>query len=162
MTAIARGIFVIRAPSHTRCKSGEGIEGAAVRAARQAARSTGASRRNHSGRFCIFTQMVHRATQLLTDAGTWLARPIAFLFVLAYLAIWLIFDRQSFHWHEILTLATLFMTLFIQRSEHRDMQAVQAKLDELLRVHGEARELNSLDDEEPEQVEAFREVQAGK
>ena len=104
-----------------------------------------------------FPQMVHRATQLLTDAGTWLARPVVFLFVLAYVAIWLIFDRQSFNWHEVLTLATLCMTLFIQRSEHRDMQAVHAKLDELLRVHDDARELSRLDDKEPEQVEAFRE-----
>jgi len=107
-----------------------------------------------------FQEMVSRATQLLTDAGTWLARPIAFLFVLAYVAIWLIFDRQSLNWHEVLTLATLCMTLFIQRSEHRDMQAVHAKLDELLRVNGEARELSRLDDKEPEQVEAFREGQA--
>jgi len=27
------------------------------------------------------------------------------------------------------------MTLFVQRSEHRDTQAIQAKLDELLRTH---------------------------
>jgi low affinity Fe/Cu permease len=108
-----------------------------------------------------FSQMVRRATQLLTDAGTWLARPIAFLVVLAFVAVWLVFDRKSFNWHEVLTLATLCMTLFIQRSEHRDMQAVHAKLDELLRVHDEARELSRLDDKEPEQVEAFRDkVQA--
>ena len=31
------------------------------------------------------------------------------------------------------------MTLFIQRAEHRDTQAVHAKLDELLRVEGRAR-----------------------
>jgi low affinity Fe/Cu permease len=106
--------------------------------------------------------MVYRVTQLLTEAGTWLARPVAFVFVLAYVAIWLIFDRQSLNWHEVLTLATLCMTLFIQRSEHRDMQAVHAKLDELLRVNGEARELSRLDDKEPEQIEAFREVHAKK
>jgi low affinity Fe/Cu permease len=49
------------------------------------------------------------------------------------------------------------MTLFIQRSEHRDTQAIQAKLDELLRSHGEARtNLTGLDDKEPEQIEAHR------
>jgi low affinity Fe/Cu permease len=49
------------------------------------------------------------------------------------------------------------MTLFIQRSEHRDTQAIHAKLDELLRAHGDARNrLTTLDDKEPEQVEAFR------
>lgn len=60
-------------------------------------------------------------------------------------------------WHGIASLATLFMTLFIQRSEHRDTQAIHAKLDELLRVNGDARnQLTRLDDREPEQVEAFR------
>src|SRR3954453_4576568 len=70
--------------------------------------------------------MIRHPAHLLTDAGTWLARPAAFLVVVAYVAVWLIFDRASFNWHEILTLATLCMTLFIQRSEHRDMQAVHA------------------------------------
>jgi low affinity Fe/Cu permease len=50
------------------------------------------------------------------------------------------------------------MTLFIQRSEYRDTQAIHAKLDELLRVHGEAQNsLATLDDKEPEQIEAIRE-----
>ena len=59
--------------------------------------------------------------------------------------------------HGIATIATLLMTLFIQRSEHRDTQAIHAKLDELLRADGEARnQLTHLDEKEPEQVEAFR------
>jgi low affinity Fe/Cu permease len=50
------------------------------------------------------------------------------------------------------------MTLFIQRSEHRDTQAIQAKLDELLHAQGEARNhLTKIDDQEPEQIEAYRE-----
>jgi low affinity Fe/Cu permease len=49
------------------------------------------------------------------------------------------------------------MTLIIQRAEHRDTQAIHAKLDELLRVEGAARnELTMLDDEEPEVIEAHR------
>ena len=49
------------------------------------------------------------------------------------------------------------MTLFIQRAEHRDTQAIHAKLDELLRVEGRARnELTQLDDEEPEVIEQHR------
>ena len=106
--------------------------------------------------------MAERIAHFLTEAGSWLARPYAFVAVLVYVALWVIFDRATLHWHEIATVATLFMTLFIQRSEHRDMQAMQAKLDELLRAHSGARtELRRLDDQEPEQVEAFREnVQA--
>jgi low affinity Fe/Cu permease len=102
--------------------------------------------------------MVQRAAHFLTDAGAWLARPVAFVVVAVYVALWMIFDHGSLNWHEVATVATLFMTLFIQRSEHRDMQAVQAKLDELLRAHGGARnEVRRIDEAEPEQVEAFRE-----
>jgi low affinity Fe/Cu permease len=36
----------------------------------------------------------------------------------------------------VATLSTWFMTLVIQRAENRDTQALHAKLDELLRVHG--------------------------
>ena len=55
------------------------------------------------------------------------------------------------------TVATWLMTLFIQRAEHRDTQAIHAKLDELLRVEGRARnELAQLDDEEPEVIEQHR------
>ena len=81
-----------------------------------------------------------------------------------YVLFWIILDPSSLNWHAIATIATLFMTLFIQRSEHRDTQAIHGKLDELLRVHGDARNrLTTLDDKEPEQVEAFRdEARANK
>jgi hypothetical protein len=63
----------------------------------------------------------------------------------------------SFDWHAVATLATWMMTLFITRSSHRDTQAIEAKLDELLRVHGDARnELIELDDREPEEIEEHR------
>ena len=67
------------------------------------------------------------------------------------------FDRDSFDWHAVAVLATWTMTLFIQRAEHRDTQAIQAKLDELLRVHGNARnELMNIDEQEPEEIELHR------
>ena len=50
------------------------------------------------------------------------------------------------------------MTLFIQRSEHRDTQALHAKLDDLLRAHNEARSgLTKIDEREPEEIEKYRE-----
>jgi hypothetical protein len=46
---------------------------------------------------------------------------------------------------------------FIQRAEHRNTQAIHAKLDELLRAENRARdELTRLDDEEPEVIERHR------
>jgi low affinity Fe/Cu permease len=57
----------------------------------------------------------------------------------------------------VATLATWVMTLFIQRAEHRDTQAIHAKLDEL-HAHGNAsNELTRLDDKEPEEIERHRE-----
>lgn len=48
------------------------------------------------------------------------------------------------------------MTLVIQRAEHRDTQAIHAKLDELLKASGRAHQMN-VDDEDAEEVETQRE-----
>jgi low affinity Fe/Cu permease len=91
------------------------------------------------------------------------ARPTAFLIVGAYVVAWLIFDPKSLDWEATATVATWLMTLFIQRAEHRDTQAIHAKLDELLRTEGRARdELTQLDEQEPEEVEAHRREEAHK
>ena len=60
----------------------------------------------------------------MTLLGVMSARPAAFL----------VFAGASLDWHALATLATWLMTLVIQRAEHRDTQAIQAKLDELLRA----------------------------
>ena len=56
------------------------------------------------------------------------------------------------------TLATWAMTLVIQRVEHRDTQAIHAKLDEILHALSDARnEITKMDEEEPEEIERRRE-----
>ena len=101
--------------------------------------------------------MVKRLQRLLTIAGMWLSRPWAVGAVFLYAVLWLAFEPASFGWHGVAVIATLLMTLFIQRAEHRDTQAIHAKLDELLRVNGDARnQLTNLDEKQPEQIEAFR------
>ena len=72
--------------------------------------------------------------QTLTRIGELAAHPAAFGILLVYASLWLVFDRASLDWHAFATLATWFMTLIIQRAEDRDTQALQAKLDELLRL----------------------------
>ena len=95
--------------------------------------------------------------RFLTRAGIWLSRPWSVAAVAVYTTLWVIFDRESFNWQGAASIATLLMTLFIQRSEHRDTQAIHGKLDELLRSQRGAEEgLATLDDKEPEQIEAFR------
>jgi low affinity Fe/Cu permease len=62
----------------------------------------------------------------LTAIGASTSHPLAFLVVGVYVALWLIFDAGSFDWHSIATVATWIMTLFIQRAETRDTQAIRA------------------------------------
>ena len=101
--------------------------------------------------------MPYPLRRIMTGFGVWSASPVAFLVVLAYAVAWSVLDRGSFDWHAVAILATWTMTLFIQRAEHRDTQAVQAKLDELLRAHGDARsELMNIDRREPEEIERHR------
>src|SRR6185312_14896857 len=112
---------------------------------------------------CEYATLVQRDWKMahFTSALTWLgvlmARPAAFVFLVCYVAALLALSPESFDWHAVATVATWLMTLFIQRAEHRDTQAIHAKLDELLRVEGRARsELSRLDDEEPEVIEERR------
>jgi low affinity Fe/Cu permease len=96
----------------------------------------------------------------LTALGVNSAHPFAFLIVGMYGVCWFVFERESFNWHAVATMATWFMTLFIQRAEHRDTQAIQAKLDELLHAHSQARnELTHIDEREPEEIERHRECE---
>jgi low affinity Fe/Cu permease len=49
------------------------------------------------------------------------------------------------------------MTLFITRTEHRDTQAIHAKIDELLRAQGHAKtEITRLDQQDVEEIVAHR------
>ena len=51
------------------------------------------------------------------------------------------------------------MTLVIQRSEHRDTQAIHAKLDDLLRATENAQtDLARIDNQEPEDIEKYRRI----
>lgn len=64
--------------------------------------------------------------------------------------------------HSIATLATWLMTLSIHRAEHRDTQAIQANLDELLRSNdAAANELTHIDEKDPEAIERERDARDG-
>jgi low affinity Fe/Cu permease len=98
-----------------------------------------------------------------TNVGQAAGHPAAFLVVIIYAMLWLIFSPASFEWNAVATLAVFVMTLFIQRANRRDNLALHAKLDELLRVDGEARsELTQLDEQEPEAIERHRDEEVRK
>ena len=94
----------------------------------------------------------------LTRLGVYTANPLAFLVLIVYAALWIVFKPETFEWHAVATLATWAMTLVIQRAEHRDTQAIHAKLDEILHALGDARnEITRMDEKEPEEIEQRRE-----
>lgn len=98
-----------------------------------------------------------------THVGQAAGHPAAFLVVVVYGLLWLAFDRSTFDWNAIATLAVFAMTLFIQRTNRRDTLALHAKLDELLRVDRAARsELAQLDEQEPEVIVRHRDEEARK
>jgi low affinity Fe/Cu permease len=105
----------------------------------------------------------HPLRRGLTQLGVLTGQPVAFVVLGLYVAAWAILDRQSLDAHGIATLLTWLMTLFIQRAEHRDTQAIQAKLDELIRSQSKARsELTHLDDLTAEEIEEHRDVTRGQ
>jgi low affinity Fe/Cu permease len=109
------------------------------------------------GETLVRGKLMDTIRSLLTRLGELMATPAAFGVLLAFFCLWLIFDRDSLDWHAVATCATLAMTLLIQRTEHRDTQALQAKVDELLRAIGKAKnELTQIDREEPEEIEEHR------
>ena len=100
---------------------------------------------------------------LITSLGVFTAKPLAFVIFAGYAALWLVLSPTTLEWHSVATLATWFMTLVIQRAEHRDTQAIQLKLDEILRALGNARnELMAVDEKEPEEIERDREEMRGR
>ena len=102
--------------------------------------------------------MAYPIRQLVTRLGVLTSHPIAFVVIGIYALCWRFLSPESFDWHGVATLATWLMTLLIQRAEHRDTQAIQAKLDELLHAEHRARnELIKIDEREPEEIERHRE-----
>jgi low affinity Fe/Cu permease len=93
----------------------------------------------------------------LTTIGDWLGTPLAFGVATVFAALWIVFG-DGMNWRDIATMMTVYITLLILRADRRDNQALQAKLDELLRAHEGAREtFTRLDSKEPEEIERIRE-----
>ena len=123
-------------------------------------RTDAASSAQFPGRLAVrsyYFIMLHLVRRALTRFGEFTTHPAAFAVVAAYAVAWLIASPETFGWAEIATLATWFMTLFINRTAHRDTEAIHAKIDELLRTHGEARtDLTMLDERDVEDIEEHR------
>jgi low affinity Fe/Cu permease len=100
------------------------------------------------------------ATQVATAAG----RPRAFLLALAIVVVWGL-TGPLFHWSDTwqlvintgTTIVTFLMVFLIQNAQNRDGAAIQAKLDELIRAVGHARnEVIGVEHLNEKELEALR------
>ncbi len=108
------------------------------------------------------------ASKVATAAG----RPKAFLLALAIVIVWAI-TGPLFHWSDTwqlvintgTTIVTFLMVFLIQNAQNRDGAAIQAKLDELIRAVGHARNefigIEHLTEVELDKIRAVLEAAAG-
>jgi low affinity Fe/Cu permease len=108
------------------------------------------------------------STRLFPHFARWceqqVARPGAAVAALIFIGLWLVagpFYGWSSDWQLIInttsSVVTLVMVFMIQNTQRRDTQAIQLKLDELIRVDSEARnELISLEAKPETAVEEVR------
>jgi low affinity Fe/Cu permease len=113
------------------------------------------------------TELFHK---FAFKVSKWVASPWMFCGALAVIVIWVV-TGPAFNFSDTwqlaintgTTIVTFLMVFLIQNTQNRDAEAIQLKLDELIRAIGRARnqlvDLEELSDEELEQLHAeFRRV----
>jgi low affinity Fe/Cu permease len=115
-------------------------------------------------------------TQLFSGFAKWIAhhagRPSAFTLAAAVVVVWAVTGPLfgfSDTWQLVIntgtTIVTFLMVFLIQNTQNRDTEAIQLKLDELIRANAQARnrllDLEDLDEDALDRVKAgFKELAA--
>jgi low affinity Fe/Cu permease len=102
-------------------------------------------------------------TRLAKGVSRWSGRPSAFLLALGVVVAWVV-TGPIFHYSDTwqlaintgTTIVTFLMVFLIQNTQYRDAEAVQVKLDELLRstrgAHNALLDLEELEDQELDEI----------
>lgn len=104
-------------------------------------------------------------TQIARWASHASGRPLTFVFAVGLIVVWLVTGplfQFSDTWQLIIntttTIITFLMVFLIQHTQNRDQEALQIKLDELLRaVEGAQNTMLDLEDLDEEQLDEIRE-----
>jgi low affinity Fe/Cu permease len=98
-------------------------------------------------------------------SARWTGRPVAFIVAAGFILAWIV-TGPIFHfsdtWQLVIntatTIVTFLMVFLIQNTQNRDSEAVQLKLDELLRstpgAHNALLEIEELSEEELDEIKA--------
>ena len=103
-------------------------------------------------------------TRFSKATARWTGRPIAFLCALVIVIVWLAVGPVfgfSDTWQLVIntgtTIVTFLMVFLIQNTQYRDAEAMQVKLDELLRTtrgaHNALLDLEELDDKQLDDIQ---------
>jgi len=107
-------------------------------------------------------------TRLAKNTSRWAGRPLSFLLACSIVLTWLLTGplfQWSNTWQLVIntgtTIITFLMVFLIQNTQYRDAEAVQVKLDELLRVtHGAHNALLDIEELEDHELDRIHRIYA--
>src|SRR6188472_3504048 len=105
-------------------------------------------------------------TRIASLIAGWAGQPAAFLLALSVVLVWAVTGPLfafSDTWQLVIntgtTIVTFLMVFLIQNTQNRDSEAIQVKLDEIMRAIGEAQnELLDLEELEEEDLDRIKQT----